>query len=134
MSSNLSNSVARLKSQVEKRRKEPDILHKYNEVILEQLNTGIIEKVADLESAEKVYYMPQRAVIREDSDTTKVRIVYDASCKDKKSGTSLNDCLHVGPPLTPLTFSILLRFQESKIALVGDIKKAFLNIEIHPED
>ena len=109
-------------------------MHKYNEVILEQLNTGIIEKVADLESAEKVYYMPQRAVIREDSDTTKVRIVYDASCKDKKSGTSLNDCLHFGPPLNPLIFSILLRFQESKIALVGDIKKAFLNIEIHPED
>ena len=55
-------------------------------------------------SAEKVYYMPHRAVIREDSETTKVRIVYDASCKDKKSGTSLNDCLHVGPPLTPLIY------------------------------
>ena len=36
--------------------------------------------------------------------------------------------------MTPLLFDILLRFRENKVALVGDIEKAFLNIEIIPED
>ena len=51
-----------------------------------------------------------------------------------KSGVLLNDCLHVGPSLTPMIFDILLRFRVSPVAIVGNIKKAFLNIEIHPED
>ena len=44
----------------------------------------------------------------EEARTTKVRIVYDASSKEKKSGTSLNDCLHVEPLLNPLLYDILL--------------------------
>ena len=35
--------------------------------------------------------------------------------------------------MTPLIFDVLLRFRVNPIALVGDIEKAFLNIEIHPE-
>ena len=36
-----------------------------------------------------------QAVIRRDAKTTKLRVVYDASSKGGKKGTSLNDCLHV---------------------------------------
>ena len=56
-------------------------------------------------------YLPHQAVCRENSETTKVRVVYDASCKDGKTSTSLNDCLHKGPALTPLIFDILLRLE-----------------------
>ena len=79
-----------------------------------------------------MHYLPHAAVTREVTETTKVRIIYDGSCKDRKMGTSLHDCLHAGPPLTPLIFDILSRFTESKIALVGDIEKTSLNIEIDP--
>ena len=66
--------------------------------------------------------------------TTKVRIVYDAPSKGSKSDTSLNDCLHVGPSLSALLYSILIRFRENKVALVADIEKAFLNVEVNKED
>ena len=36
--------------------------------------------------------------------------------------------------MTPIIFDVLLRFRANQVALVGDIEKAFLNIEIHPED
>jgi hypothetical protein len=36
--------------------------------------------------------------------------------------------------LNPLLFDILVRFRENKVALVGDIEKAFLNIEVDPGD
>ena len=110
------------------------ILDKYNDIIKEQVASGVIEQVSELEPAEKIHYLPHMAVVREESETTKVRIVYNASCKERKSGTSLNDCLHVGPALTPLIFDILLRFRENRIALIGDIEKAFLNIEVCPTD
>jgi len=48
--------------------------------------------------------------------------------------TSWNDCLHVEPPLTPVLFDILLRFSINHVALVGDIEKALLNIEINLTD
>ena len=44
------------------------------------------------------------------------------------------NCLHVGPPLTPLLFDIIVRFRENRIAIVGDIEKALLNIEVDPSD
>ena len=131
---NFEISLMRLNNLLRKLRKDPSTLQKYNDIILEQEQSGIIERVSELESAKNVHYLAHQAVIREEAETTKVRVVFDASCKARKSGVSLNDCLHVGPPMTPLLFEILLRFRENKVALVGDIEKAFLNIEIIPED
>ena len=115
-------------------KRDPDILEEYSQVINSQLEAGIIEPVVELEKAERVHYLPHHAVVRKEAKTTKVRVVYDASCKADKHGVSLNDCLHVGPPLTPLLFEILLRFREKRIALAADIEKAFLNIEIAKTD
>ena len=131
---NYPNSLNRLKSQLKKLRLHPDLLEMYNNVILDQVQRGVIEQVALMEQAEQIHYIPHQAVCRENAETTKLRVVYDASCKDRNSGVSLNDCLHVGPPMTPLIFDILLRFRTNKVALVGDIEKAFHNIEVHPTD
>ena len=46
----------------------------------------------------------------------------------------MNDCLEAGPSLNPLLFDILLRFREKRVAIVADIEKAFLNIEVHVKD
>ena len=106
----------------------------YASIIQDQLEAGIIERVVELEKAPKVHYLPHQAVIRKESTTTKVRVVYDASSREGKVGTSLNDCLHVGPSLNPLLFNILLRFRENRVVLVGDIEKAFLNVEVDVQD
>ena len=108
--SNYANSFARLKSNVNRLRKIPDILEKYNDVISQQVKDGIVEQVSELESASQIHYLPHKAVIRGNAETTKLRIVYDASCRDKTE-VSLNDCLHIGPALTPLIFDVLLRFR-----------------------
>ena len=74
------------------------------------------------------------AVIRQEAESTKVRIVFAASAKDRKSGKSLNECLHKGPPLMPMLYDILLRYRPYHIALVGDVQKAFHQIEVAVED
>ena len=52
----------------------------------------------------------------------------------RKYAKSLNDCLHIGPALQPLLYNILIRVRLHKSVLIGDIKKAFLQIEVVPED
>jgi hypothetical protein len=75
--------------------------------------------------------LPHRAVVREEKESTKVRPVFDAS--SKSTGPSLNDCLYAGPNLLCKIFDILLRFRTNKIALISDIKQAFLNIGVHAD-
>ena len=131
---NYAVSLHRLKTQVARLEREPEVLREHASIIEEQLKTGVIEKVVELEKAAKLHYLPHQAVVRKEAATTKVRIVYDASSKGEKTGTSLKDCLHVGPSLNPLLYDILLRFRENRIVLVGDIEKAVLNNGIDKED
>ena len=81
----------------------------------------------------EVHYLPHHPVVRKDRETTKVRVVYDASSKES-GGPSLNQCLYTGPPLTEKIADILMRFRVHKIALAGDIEKAFLMISVAEED
>jgi hypothetical protein len=135
LASNYLNSVSRLKLLQKRLIKEPDILKEYDQVIISQVSKGIVEVVPELEVAgDNVHYLPHQAVVRRNVQTTKVRVVYDASSKAGKGGVCLNNCLHVGPSLNPLLFDVLVRFRLNHVALIGDIEKAFLNVEISRKD
>ena len=133
---NYENSVVRLDSQLRRLGKDPGTLAEYDAVIQEQLKLGIIERVDPTKTTEagRVHYLPHHAVVRKEAETTKLRVVFDASAKANPESPSLNECLHAGPALAPVIFDILLRFRERKIALVGDIEKAFLNIGVQETD
>ena len=66
--------------------------------------------------------------------TTKLCAVFAASSKPSNDSPSLNECLYSGPALNPTIFVVLLRFRDKRIALVGDIEKAFLHVGIAEED
>ena len=112
---NYESSKRRLSALVHRLQQKPDVLKSYDDVIKNQLESGIIEKVNNEESVAsgKVHYLPNREVIRLDKETTKLRVVFDASAKS--TGPSLNDCLYVGPPMSPLLYNILLRFNFASI-------------------
>ena len=61
-------------------------------VIWEQLNASIVERVEEDGAGEvgEVHYLAHHPVVPQDTQTTKVRVVYDASAK-KNGGSSLND-------------------------------------------
>lgn len=42
----------------------------------------------------------------------------------------MSDCIHTGTALTPLLFEVLLLLTMKPVALVGDVNKAFLQIEV----
>ena len=78
--------------------------------------------------------MPHSPVIRELAETVKMRIVYDASARENHQSPSLNDYLHVGPPLQPLLHDVLVRNRLKSIALTANVKQAFHQILIDPKD
>ncbi|XP_057290720.1 uncharacterized protein LOC130613382 [Hydractinia symbiolongicarpus] len=67
-------------------------------------------------------------LVRTQRETTKIRAVFDASCTT--TGPFLNDCLHSGQNLLSDIFDILWEFRFNYIAILADIKQAFLNVEI----
>ena len=120
--------------------KSPDLLHEYDNIIQDQLKQGIIERVEkalDNTNALKnrmIHYLPHHCVIRQDKQTTKLRIVYDGSAKMATDSTSLNDSLQTGPNLIPKLFDVLITFRWHLVAVTADIEKAFLMIGITPSD
>ena len=68
-----------------------------------------------------------------ETETTKLRVVWDASVKMNEN-SSLNDCLYSGPSPLPSISVVLMRFRFHKVALVTDIEKAFLMVSISPSD
>ena len=129
---NFRNSVARLGSLLQRLKQDPDVLQEYNVVFMEQSAKEIIKDVPEkMLPAGGVHYIPHHAVIRQDTETTKLRIVFDALSKTE--GVSLNGCLNSGPCLVPNLFDVLLCFRCHQIALISDIEKAFLQVSIAPE-
>ncbi|UYV73139.1 hypothetical protein LAZ67_10001934 [Cordylochernes scorpioides] len=81
----------------------------------------------------QVYYMPHHCVLKEESTTTNLRVVFDASaCSD--DSPSLNKALHIDPKLQTDIFDLLLRFRTFFVALSADIEKMYRQILIHPDD
>ncbi|XP_053691668.1 uncharacterized protein LOC128740167 [Sabethes cyaneus] len=90
-------------------------------------------RVVNDDTTDSVYYLPHHAVLKPDSTTTKLRVVFDASCRSS-SGVSLNDCLLVGPVVQDELMSIIIRFRMHRIALVADIAKMYRMINVQETD
>ncbi|XP_055605564.1 uncharacterized protein LOC129753744 [Uranotaenia lowii] len=78
-------------------------------------------------------YLPHHPVFKESSNSTKVRVVFDASCKTSTS-YSINDMQLVGPTIQDDLLSIIMRFRTHPIALVADIEKMYRQIQLHLDD
>ncbi len=128
-------SQKRLENNLSKLQTKPSLLAEYDSIIKEQEKAGIIERVDKSQECEtgKTTYLPHHAVVRQNKTTTKVRVVYDASARDR-SGTSLNSCLYTGPCLLKTIPEIITRFRLFPLALTADIEKAFLMIAVWPPD
>ena len=132
---NFEMSRRRLMSLLQRLQGEPEVLKEYDAVIKDQLGRGIVEIVdkEDVGEIGKVHYIPHHGVIRRDKQTTKLRIVYDASAKSS-GPVSKRFCLYTGTAMTQNIMDIILRFRSHRIALARDIEKAFLMVSIAEED
>ena len=131
-SSNYNLCVGRLMKLKARLQGREALMMEYDKIFQTQLQTEPVP-MSEL-SSRSAYFLPHHGVIREDKDTTKLRIVFDGSARSEKRHHSINDCLEKGPNLTPLIFDVLLRFRTHRIGITADIEKAFHQIMIELED
>ncbi|GBN45008.1 hypothetical protein AVEN_12180-1 [Araneus ventricosus] len=133
LDSNYEVAKKRFNSLCNKLNKNPEISDQYKQIVKDQLESNIVGKCVN-EDIKSGYYMPHRAVIRDDKITSQVRIVYDCSSKANEDKKSLNDSLETGVNLYVNILDVILKFRENQVAFCGDLEKAFLMIEIAEED
>ncbi|XP_055929784.1 uncharacterized protein LOC129960389 [Argiope bruennichi] len=105
----------------------------YKKVFEDWKNLNIIERVPNLELNKECHYLSHRPAIKLESQTTKIRPVFDASAFERGK-PSLNECLFKGINLIELIPDILDRFRMYPIGISADIEKAFLMLSVAPKD
>ncbi|XP_050339525.1 uncharacterized protein LOC126765898 [Bactrocera neohumeralis] len=119
---------------LEKKFKNNEIMkEQYKQFMKEYIRLGHMEEIKNVNMFKSKYYLPHHCVLKPDSTTTKLRVVFDASCKTDKN-VSLNSIMHSGPKLQEDLFNILLRFRKHRYVFTADIEKMFRQIWIRPED
>lgn len=107
---------------------------RYSNFIEEYKCLGHLTDVSDAEDSNTpVYYLPHHGVIREQSQTTKLRVVFNASSRTS-SGISLNDIFHAGPKLQTDISDVLVWIRLHRYIFVTDITKMYCQINVHPAD
>lgn len=104
--------------------KNPYLKQQYSDFINEYEALGHLTKVNRPKFG---HYLPHHAVIRDSSETTKLRVVFDASAKTTTK-KSLNDIQYTGPVVQDNLFDILIRFRQHRFVLSGDIQKCYRQI------
>lgn len=105
----------------------------YHAFMDEYLDLGHMSHRKDLDLTAPHYFLPHHGILKENSSTTKLRTVFDASCKTS-SGTSLNDILMTGRKLQMNICDIILQFRRYNVVFCCDIKQMYRQILIHPDD
>ncbi|XP_050685659.1 uncharacterized protein LOC126980084 [Leptidea sinapis] len=113
--------------------KNPRLYEEYRKVLREYvtLNHMALVEADDVDNP-KAVYLPHHAVVRDDKETTKVRVVFNASSKGVND-VSLNDNLMVGPKIQQDLRHILMRWRTHPICIVADLVKMYRQVLVHPK-
>ena len=128
-----SMAMKRLLSMEKKMDLDEEFAVQYCKKIDEYVEKGYAVKLTDVDEQARPtkWFLPHFAV-RNENKPGKIRFVFDAAAKSH--GISLNDMLLAGPDLlVPLT-NVLFKFRTHEIAISGDIREMFHQVNIRAED
>ena len=98
----------------------------YNQQIQDMVNRNVACKLTEEEFKtyrRPFHYISHHEVLKPDSKTTPVRIVFNSSVN--YMGHVLNEYWAKGPDLLNNLLGILIRFRENEVAFIGDVRKMY---------
>lgn len=128
-------AIAYIQNQIAIFQQHPIYFQHYDNYFLELDTLGITEDVTPEMQKETTpsMHLPHSAII-DPTKTTPVRVVFNGAAKGKTDRYTINDCLHKGLNLIPPIPILIIKFRLHAFALIADIRKAFHQIELHPDD
>lgn len=126
-------AMRRFLSQERRLSHQPALKAQYVEFMNEFQNLQHMSLVINPNRLKPHYYIPHHCVLKPTSTSTKLRVVFDASCRTT-SQKSLNDILIVGPTIQRDLYTLLLKFRLYQFAISADIVKMFRQVLIHEDD
>ncbi|XP_014214634.1 uncharacterized protein LOC106643863 [Copidosoma floridanum] len=125
-----SQALNRFYSLERKFKVNPNFKVEYEKVMQEYIDLNHMSLANDTVGG---YYLPHHAIIKSSSETTKLRVVFDASAKTS-TGISLNEVLLVGPTIQDKIFEQVIKFRAHKYVITADIARMYRQIIVHPDD
>jgi hypothetical protein len=114
--------------------RNPALQQEYVQFMRDYLDSNHMSRAPPLpENSVQNYYIPHHCILRPDSSSTKLRVVFDASAK-ASNGQSLNDTLYSGPKLLQDIVKVLLKFRLHRVVFTADIRQMYRQILISPKD
>lgn len=112
--------------------KNPELKEKCHEFMQEYITRDDMSPIDMTDDSPDliVYYVSYHPILKEDSTTTKLRIVFNGSQKTA-SGISLNDTQLIGPNVQTDTSSLLVQFRKPDIVATADIAKMYRMFKIN---
>ena len=120
---------------VEKRLdKDPEVRLQYDDFMYEYIRLGHMSEIpkSDTEASQYVY-LPHYAVLRTQSLTTKLRVVFNASSKTL-GGIFLNDILCRGPKLQNDVADVISNWRRHRFVLTANMTEMFRQILVAKEN
>ncbi|XP_058987179.1 uncharacterized protein LOC131806656 [Musca domestica] len=110
--------------------KKPELKLVYDQVLSEYLELDHMRPVPVNTSMDVLScYLPHHPVINLAKQTTKLRVVFNASNKTS-NGQSLNDILHIGPTLQQDLVLLILRWRIFKFVFNSDITQMYRQVRV----
>ena len=132
---NKAQALRKLEATERRLLKNPEHAKAYDRQMVEMTHLQFAKKLTKEESRRytgPVHYVSHHEVIRPESKSTPVRIVFNSSALFQ--GHRLNDYWLKGPDLLNDLFGVVLRFRENQVAFCGDISKMYHRILIPEKD
>ena len=126
---NYNMALSRLTSLGRRLRRDQDALVKYRNKINEMIQLGHAVEVPSPNQEDckgRTWYIPHHCT------GGKFRVVFD--CSAAVEGTSLNRQLLQGPDNTNTLLGVLFRFRPHAVALIGDVRNMFHQVNVDPMD
>ncbi|XP_012285782.1 uncharacterized protein LOC105702648 [Orussus abietinus] len=110
-------------------RRDVELKNQYVEFMREYIALSHMSLVTENKLEKPIHFLPHHAVMKESSSTTKLRVVFDGSCKTT-SNHSLNDILMTDSTIQQDLFSIILRFKQHPYVITADVAKMYRQINV----
>ncbi|XP_071579408.1 uncharacterized protein [Temnothorax nylanderi] len=107
--------------------------HLYHQFMTEYRELNHMTEASPVSSQHAQYYLPHHGVLKPDSATTKLRVVFNGSSAST-SGRSLNDLMYTGAKLHLDVTDVLLWIRQFRHLVATDITKMYRQINVHKDD